>query len=46
MQLLQQFQNQLLIGLIEISGRLVRQNQLGMIDQRPRQRHPLLFSSG
>src|SRR6266566_1311919 len=46
MQFPQQFQHDLLVGLVEISGRLVRQNELRMIDQGPSQRDALLFAAG
>ena len=32
-------------GLVQIAGRLVRQHDIGRIDERPHNCHPLLFSS-
>ncbi len=33
-------------GGVELAGRFVGQQQLGVVDQRPGQRHPLLLAAG
>ena len=42
----QQVQNNLLVGLVEISRGLVGENQFRLIDQRARDRHALLLAAG
>ena len=46
MQFTQQIQNHGLVGFIEISSGFIRQNQFGLIDERARNRHALLFAAG
>ncbi len=45
-QLVQQFEHDVLVGFVEIAGGLVGQNQLGLIDQRARDGHALLLAAG
>ena len=44
--LAQQVEHDFLVGFVEIARGFVGQDQLGMIDQRPRQRHALLLAAG
>ena len=45
-QLAQQLDHDLLVGFVQISRRLVRENQFRMIDQRARHGHALLLAAG
>ena len=42
----QKAEHNFLVGLVEVAGRLIRQNQIGMIDQRAGHGHALLFAAG
>ena len=44
--LAQQPQHNLFVDRVEVACRLIRQNNLRIIDQRPRNAHPLLFAAG
>ena len=46
MQLAEKIEHDLFVHFVEIAGGLVRQNQLGVIDQRARDRHALLLAAG
>ena len=46
MQFLEKIHHNLFIGIIQISGRLVRQDNFRMIDQRPCHADPLLLTAG
>jgi len=42
----QQTEHDLLVGLVEVAGRFVRENQIGVIDQRAGHGHALLLAAG
>ena len=46
MQLVEQIDNNLLIGFIQIAGRFIGKNDLRVIDERPRYADALLFTAG
>ena len=46
MQFAEKIEHDLFVHFVEIAGGLVRQNQLGVIDQRARDRHALLLAAG
>ncbi len=41
-----QFKNRVRCAAVEVSGRLIRQQKLGLGDKRPGQSHTLLFTAG
>ena len=45
-QIAEKINDDLFVGFVKIAGRLVSQNKFRLIDERPRNGHPLLFATG